>query len=301
MLFVFHLKNIPSSAPSKLTKSPVKLQDFSYSGENQSEDLVIHRMTTATPVSEVLFPITEELQKNAPITIASLQKLAPEQLVDFKAEVCAVSAMEKVIFQGKDPLRKQEVVLRDEIASVKLVLWGDCVDTLDVKVTYNFENLRLKVGRTERYLNTPKSGEFKAHPSTPFQNALAEFEDLPATTVFTQCKLLGVQQCNRKVACISCFKKVIPDEESENILSQVIQQCPVIWTMRLLVQTKDNNKLRLTFHHQEIQQLISIAKPYYKIDASTTEKDIKISLLSGGKQFNIMYDTVEFKVLSVEK
>ena len=157
------------------------------------------------------------------------------------------------------------------------------------------------MGRTERYLNTPKSGEFKAHPSTPFQNALAEFEDLPATTVFTQCKLLGVQQCNRKVACISCFKKVIPDEESENILgecdacklSQVIQQCPVIWTMRLLVQTKDNNKLR--------QQLISIAKPYYKIDASTTEKDIKISLLSGGKQFNITYDTVEFKVLSVEK
>ena len=124
MLLVFHLKNIPSSAPSKLTKSPVKLQDFSYSGENQSEDLVIHRMTTATPVSEVLFPIIEELQKNAPITIASVQKLAPEQLVDFKAEVCAVSAMEKVIFQGKDPLRKQEVVLRDETASVKLVLWG---------------------------------------------------------------------------------------------------------------------------------------------------------------------------------
>ena len=71
--------------------------------------------------------------------------------------------------------------------------------------------------------------------------------------------------------------------------------------MRLLVQTKDNNKLRLNFHHQEIQQLISITKPYYKIDASTTEKDIKISLLSGGKQFNITYDTVEFKVLSVEK
>ena len=169
--------------------------------------------------------------------------------------------------------------------------------------------MRLKVGRTERYLNTPKSGEFKAHPSTPFQNALAEFEDLPATTVSTQCKLLGILECNRKVACISCFKKVIPGEESENILgecdtcklSQVIQQCPVIRTMRLLVQTKDSNKLRLTFHHQEIQQLISIIKPYYKIDASTTEKDIKISLLSGGKQFNITYDTVEFKVLSVEK
>ena len=208
--------------------------------------------------------------------------------------------MEKVIFQGKDLLRKQEVVLRDETASVKLVLWGDYVDTLDVKVTYNFENLRLKVGRNERYLNTPKSVEFKAHPSTPFQNALAEFEDLPATTVSTQCKLLWVQQCNRKVACISCFKKVIPDEESENILGEC-DACKLSQVMRLLVQTKDNNKLRLTFHHQEIQQLISIAKPYYKIDASTTEKDIKISLLSGGKQFNITYDTVEFKVLSVEK
>ena len=58
-------------------------------------------MTTATPVLEVLFPITEELQKNAPITIASLQKLAPEQLVDFKAEVCAVSAMKKLSFKVK--------------------------------------------------------------------------------------------------------------------------------------------------------------------------------------------------------
>ena len=57
------------------------------------------------------------------------------------------------------------------------------------------------------------------------------------------------------------------------------------------------------FHttHQEIEQLISIVKPECKIDASTTEKDIKISLLSGGKQFNITYDTVEFKVLCVKK
>ena len=98
------------------TKSPVKLQDFSYLRNNQSEDLVIHKMTTATPISatEILFPITEELQKNAPITIASLQKLAPEQLVDLKAEVCAVSATKKSFYQGKDPLRKQEVVLRDQ-------------------------------------------------------------------------------------------------------------------------------------------------------------------------------------------
>ncbi len=88
------------------TKSPVKVEDFLHSADNQSEDLVIHRMTTATPISatEILFPITKELEKNAPITIASLRKLAQERLVDLKAKVCAVSPMKKVIYQG--PLKK---------------------------------------------------------------------------------------------------------------------------------------------------------------------------------------------------
>ena len=63
----------------------------------------------------------------------SFSTKAPEQLVDFKAEVCAVSAT-----------KQQEVVLRDETASVKLVLWEGYVNSLDVKVTYNIENLRIR-------------------------------------------------------------------------------------------------------------------------------------------------------------
>ena len=89
------------------TKSPVKLDDFTYSVD-QSDDLVINRNTTATPISagEAEFTIAEELRANAPVTIASLQRLAPEQLVDFKAQVCSVSAVKTLVSQRKRSTKK---------------------------------------------------------------------------------------------------------------------------------------------------------------------------------------------------
>ena len=198
-------------------------------------------------------------------------------------------------------------MLRDDTASVKLVLWEKYVETLEAKSTYDFHNLRLKVGKNERFLNTPKSGEYKAKPSAPFEKPLAEFEDISSTTASIHCKILGIQQCLKKLACISCFKKVKPDDDNtlgdcESCkLTQVLEECPVLCTMRILVQDQERNKLRLTFHQQAVDQLMAIVQPDIKIGASTTEKDIKLILLKGGKQLTITYDTVEFKVLTVQQ
>ena len=57
-------------------------------------------------------------------------------------------------------LKKQEAVLRDTTSSVKVILWEDYVETLEDGKTYLLENLRLKVTKSERYLNTPKSKNF---------------------------------------------------------------------------------------------------------------------------------------------
>ena len=89
--------------------------------------------------------------------ISSLQKVAAEQVVSIKAEVVQMSGSKFIHTQRYGSLKKQEVIIRDNTSSTKVVLWEEYVDCLEMNKTYLLSNLRVKASKSEKYLNTAKT------------------------------------------------------------------------------------------------------------------------------------------------
>lgn len=164
----------------------------------------------------------------------------------------------------------------------------------------------LKVARNERYLNTPKSEKVTFQPCAPFAKPLVEFVDTSSATTVTQHgKVMGFQQAYRKLACVSCYKAVVAvDDVLGNCepckMTQIVQNCSVMWTLRLLVQTKDNKKVCLKFQNQQVQQLLGVLAPTFKIGHTTAQNDLIVAILRADREILLTYDNMDYKVLSIE-
>ena len=152
-------------------KSPVRLQHFRTSTSYGQEDIVIldhSTVTTITPTDGLVF--SDKFQpQSVDGSIAGLSNVAAEQLVSLKAFVAEISPVKRITTRNGSSLRKQEVYITDTGSSIKLVvLWEDYVDSLERNKTYKFQDLRLKVSKVERYLNTPKSEKCHFEQTIPF-------------------------------------------------------------------------------------------------------------------------------------
>ena len=189
------------------TRSPVKLDNYK-GPNNRDEDFVI-KFTKIVPIDkkEIDFSFSEELTTTAtgkPLNISTIQKVAAQQLlISIKAKVVSLSGT-KVQSTRYGQLKKQ--VLADPTAHIKLVLWGDYVDTLQLNKTYALNNVRVKFTKYEHYLNSPKNEEMKAVEVTPYTVPLAEYEDEVGTSSTVNGIILGVQQTSKSLCCISCQK-----------------------------------------------------------------------------------------------
>lgn len=87
-------------------------------------DLLCHTGTYLKPVDpkNATFIISKELDTSADLNITLLNNLAPDLLVTIKAEVCAKSNPRTIYTQNKR-VNKQEIIIRDEDSSIKLILW----------------------------------------------------------------------------------------------------------------------------------------------------------------------------------
>ena len=139
------------------SKSPVRLQHFRTSTSYGQEDIVIldhSTVTTITPTDGLVF--SDKFQpQSVDCSIGGLYNVAAEQLVSLKAFVAEISPVKRITTRNGSSLRKQEVYITDTGSSIKLVLWEDYVDSLERNKTYKFQDLRQKVFKAERYLNTP--------------------------------------------------------------------------------------------------------------------------------------------------
>lgn len=109
--------------------------------------------------------------------MSAIHNLVAEQLLCVKGQVASISGVKMVATQYSSSTDKQEVVIRDPTAHAKVVLWGRHVNSLDIGKTYVFKNLRLKVTKYERYLNTPRKDEFTATECQEFDTPLVPLED----------------------------------------------------------------------------------------------------------------------------
>ena len=293
-------------------KTPVKLENFTTSSSGAKQDLIITKYTKITPLKkdDIDFTFSDELQANEPVTnISAIHKLAPEQLITVKAEIVSVSSVKAINTQHSGKLNKQEVIIRDTTSSVKVVLWQDYVNSLEVNKTYELQNLRIKTSGKERFLNTAKSEKFIFKETTPFQHPLVNVDEdfMKITSVTILCKVIGIQQIYQNLSCISCQKKVVtqPGQDITQCqscnMTQLVSSCKVQRSARLLVEdTKDPKQhIRLMFGNAHLSALLSSINPSLNM-ITATEKDILSHIAKANKVINITYDKMNYRVLEID-
>ncbi|CAB3997651.1 Hypothetical predicted protein, partial [Paramuricea clavata] len=121
-------------------KSLVKVSNYT---KSKGKDIVFNQYTKITPIDDIDFQHSSKLLiTGLANTIASLNEVAPEQLISVKAEIAEVSGVKIVNTQHQGMLKKQEVLVRDTTSPMKVVLWEDNVEQLEKNKTYILKNLK---------------------------------------------------------------------------------------------------------------------------------------------------------------
>ena len=139
-----------------------------------------------------------------------------------------VSGVKKTPTLCQGLLSKQEVTIRDPTSSVKVILWGSWVNSLQGNKTCLLQNLRVKTNINERYLNTAKDEKFLFQEVEPFQVPLAEVDPTNETASITG-KIVAVRQVTNTIACITCHKNVVPFPEDDTLGE--CQGCKLLQTL----------------------------------------------------------------------
>ena len=242
----FSTEKHPELKTLQQTKSPVKITNYNTSANNGKEDIILLSKTKITPITsdDSNFPYSGELTAATGIlpNLLALEKLAAEQLVTIKAQVAQMSSVKTLRTQHQGVLKKQELLIRDTTTSVKLLLWENNVDMLELNKTYILQNIKIKRSKNEMYLNTTKDDKFTFSETTTFTAPLIAVEDHVKTTSTITARVLGIHQASQTLACVSCHRKVIPVPDDDVLgqceackLTQAINLCESKWYLRALV------------------------------------------------------------------
>ena len=122
-------------------KSPIKIKKFEYN--NKFNNIVIKNNTAITPSADPLpFQRITSLETHM-VTIDTLKKTSPQQLVNLKATIKSISGSKMVKVQSGS-LNKSSATLVDPTGSITAVFWQEWADCVDIDKTYIFKNLRVK-------------------------------------------------------------------------------------------------------------------------------------------------------------
>ncbi|XP_068726907.1 uncharacterized protein [Montipora capricornis] len=190
-------------------KTAVTLFNVRSSIKDEVESVVIQNNTKMQPVV-LPFSYKDISMMSSLPSLASLQDVSLEQLVEVKAKLTRLTAVKTQNNRFGQPLQKQEAILVDHTTSIKVILWQEHCNTLTEEKTYRLKNLRIKESYGTRYLNTPKSEHFEFEEIPAFTQSLAavatDIESLSQAKM--SAKIIGVQSATKSLSCVACNKKV---------------------------------------------------------------------------------------------
>ncbi|XP_015779239.1 PREDICTED: uncharacterized protein LOC107357102 [Acropora digitifera] len=290
------------------TKCAVKILQYSTS---KTDDIILNHQSKIIPnEEETRFSYSDDLIPSGVVTsISALNNVASEQVISIKAQVVNISAVKVVKTQYQGTLKKQEILKRDTTSSIKVILWESYAETLTLNSTYLLKNLKVKISRNERYLNTAKDVPFQFTETSPFTQQLvdvnAELASMVASTI--NGKIIGFLQINNSIGCISCKKKVIPNPDNQDLgkcedcnLMQIVSSCTTQWFMRILVQSSTNpsEHRRLTLFNKQVEELVTLMNLNLDLN-SVTETDISLAILKKNKPIKITFDSHSNKIQTI--
>ena len=167
-------------------------------------------MNNKTVISDSILKEEEFKRIDIPDTvdINSLNKVAPEQLVSFKAKVVNISGTKQFQTQ-KGQFVKQEGFLFDPTGSIRIVTVGRLCGQLQEAVTDAFSALRLKQVDGEKYVNTPRGDYFKSQLVAPFEDTLPQVENVSQLkSVDMTVDVIVVTTLSKSNCCRACGHKL---------------------------------------------------------------------------------------------
>ncbi|CAH3157330.1 unnamed protein product, partial [Porites lobata] len=243
------------------------------------------------------------------ISLASLQDVSLEQLVEVKAKLTRLTAVKTQNNRFGQPLQKQEAILVDHTTSIKVILWQEHCNTLTEEKTYRLRNLRIKESYGTRYLNTPKSEHFEFEEIPAFTQTLAavatDIESLSQAKM--SAKIIGVQTATKSLSCVACKKKVTIKTSGQIAncqsckLMQKVNACSPQWILKILFQNTNNisEKVAIMLFHQEVTKLATLSSD---INLNLiSEEELILTLLEMDSEFLITYNTSSNKLIDVSQ
>ncbi|XP_028416740.1 uncharacterized protein LOC114540939 [Dendronephthya gigantea] len=291
------------------SKSPVKLKNYKQSS-NTNDDLTITKFTkvSALDKSEVNFAFSEDISSAStgkPVNISAISKLASEQLIEIKGKVMKMSGI-KVQSTRFGQVKKQDVIVADPTGTIKLVLWGEYINSLQQNETYTLKNVRVKSTKYDHYLNTPKNEGFVAVDATPYSVPVVEYEDEIDTTSTVNGTIIGVQQASKHIGCNGCAKRnveiVAPNKAICQFckLQQLPSTCPVHWSLRILVKPKSGSKnLHLRLDSVSTQRLLEVINPAFQLKTTTEDAITTMILENYQTSLTFTYDAFSYQVSDI--
>ncbi|CAH3152352.1 unnamed protein product, partial [Porites lobata] len=277
-------------------KTAVTLFNVRSSVKDEVESVVIQNNTKMQPVV-LPFSYKDISMMSSLPSLASLQDVSLEQLVEVKAKLTRLTAVKTQNNRFGQPLQKQEAILVDHTTSIKVILWQEHCNTLTEEKTYRLRNLRIKESYGTRYLNTPKSEHF-------------EFEEIPAftqTLAAMSAKIIGVQTATKSLSCVACKKKVTIKTSGQIAncqsckLMQKVNACSPQWILKILFQNTNNisEKVAIMLFHQEVTKLATLSSD---INLNLiSEEELILTLLEMDSEFLITYNTSSNKLIDVSQ
>ena len=189
-------------------ESPVKLKKCRLETKCNSEDLMLEDDSEIEPLTDIDF---SKIDLPTNFTIATLKNVSIGQLVAIKAKVVSTNEKKEV---KNGTLSLMEAHLIDEHDSIKIVLWEQYIDQVNVNKTYTFTNVRVKKNALtkEIYLNTAKRDQSEISEAPPFDTPLA----IPVNcindhnTITQEGEVIAVDKISSYYSCYKCSKKVDP-------------------------------------------------------------------------------------------
>ena len=207
-----HFKsNYESSSPVKITNYNLK--------RNASTDCVEIHINKSTKLEdptagEINFDLQKPVQPAEPIAITDIQTILQSPSkgpVTVTGKDLFLGQIENILTKGK-MLKKQETLLTDNSASIRLVLWENEITKVNSESAYKLIRVMVREYNDNKYLTVNKQ-TIVARISEEFTRQ--HESDLQKQFNTAQCPAEGVKNLVRFLSCYNCYTKVVPPPDKK--------------------------------------------------------------------------------------
>lgn len=187
-----------------VAKSPVKITNCQVKPSRQGQGYDV-LLKAQTHISKSPMQLDVDSIMSKVVTLDAIDTLPQYDKVSVNVKVLKLHEPEEV---GADKKTKRDVVIADQTASTKVVLWEDQIDVLEEGQCYNLQHFYVKEFKAKKYLSMPKHGYVISSIDKIESTKTCTTED--EHTTIENATVIGVPQLDYYKSCLHCKARVEP-------------------------------------------------------------------------------------------